>query len=114
MGKTLPQMPMPTHHEHHSHDDHSHGDESGCTTPPISVSAVATCETACCSHDVKPAPVALGKPVAFGARVQTPIRIMQMDCPTEEKLIRKHREGKSGIDALQLNLMERKLTEKTA
>lgn len=110
MGKTLPQMPMSTHHEHHSHDDHSHGDESGCTTPPISVSAVATCETACCSHDVKPAPVALGKPVAFGARVQTPIRIMQMDCPTEEALLRKKLGSMAGVSGMEFNLMQRVLT----
>jgi Cd2+/Zn2+-exporting ATPase len=109
MGKTPTPMPMSTHHEHHSHDDHSHDDESGCTTSPASISPVASCETACCSHDVKPAPVVLGKPVAIGASTQTPIRIMQMDCPTEEALLRKKLGSMAGVSGMEFNLMERVL-----
>jgi len=110
MGKTLPQMPMLTHHEHHLHDDHSHGDESGCATSPASKSPDASCETACCSHDVKPAPVVLSKPVNVGASTQTPIRIMQMDCPTEEALLRKKLGGMVGVSGMEFNLMQRVLT----
>jgi Cd2+/Zn2+-exporting ATPase len=40
----------------------------------------------------------------------TPIRILQMDCPTEETLIRKQLSGLSGVVALEFRLMQRLLT----
>ncbi|MEN3110030.1 heavy metal translocating P-type ATPase [Uliginosibacterium paludis] len=42
--------------------------------------------------------------------VRTPIRIMQMDCPTEEGLIRKKLGGMPGVSGLDFNLMQRVLT----
>lgn len=110
MGKTLIPMPMSTHHEHHSHDDHDHGDEPGCEKPQAPVRPAASCETACCGHDVKAAPAALGKSVVMGASTQTPIRIMQMDCPTEEALLRKKLGGMVGVSGMEFNLMQRVLT----
>ena len=42
--------------------------------------------------------------------MQTPIRIMQMDCPTEEALLRKKLGGMPGVAGMELNLMQRVLT----
>jgi len=64
---------------------------------------------ACCKEE-SPVPT----PTSAHSGAQLVFSISNMDCPTEEKLIRKHLEGKSGIDALQFNLMERKLTVTTA
>lgn len=64
---------------------------------------------ACCkeaSSVPTPTPAHNGERLVFS--------ISNMDCPTEEKLIRKHLEGRSDIEALQFNLMERKLTVTTA
>ncbi|MEO6958518.1 MAG: heavy metal translocating P-type ATPase, partial [Burkholderiaceae bacterium] len=41
---------------------------------------------------------------------RTTMRIMQMDCPTEEALIRKRLEGMVGVDGVEFNLMRRLLT----
>jgi Cd2+/Zn2+-exporting ATPase len=54
--------------------------------------------------------VVLGKAVALGASTQTPIRIMQMDCPTEEALLRKKLGGMLGVSGMEFNLMQRVLT----
>ena len=42
--------------------------------------------------------------------VETRVRIEQMDCPTEERLITDKLAGQPGIEALQFNLMQRVLT----
>ena len=42
--------------------------------------------------------------------VQTPIRILQMDCPTEEALLRKKLGGMNGVAGMEFNLMQRVLT----
>jgi len=42
--------------------------------------------------------------------VQTPIRIMQMDCPTEEALLRKKLGGMPEVSGMEFNLMQRVLT----
>ncbi|WP_290676631.1 heavy metal translocating P-type ATPase [Aquabacterium sp.] len=46
----------------------------------------------------------------MGASTQTPIRIMQMDCPTEEALLRKRLGGMAGVLGMEFNLMQRVLT----
>lgn len=64
-----------SHGQDHDHDhrhDHHHDHEG--------------------DHCCTPAPIAFGSlaaPVAVADSVRTAIRIMQMDCPTEEALIRK-------------------------
>lgn len=55
-------------------------------------------------------PVALGEAVRTNTGVQTPIRIMQMDCPTEEALLRKKLGGMTGVAGMEFNLMQRVLT----
>ncbi|MFJ1298634.1 heavy metal translocating P-type ATPase [Pseudomonadota bacterium AL_CKDN230030165-1A_HGKHYDSX7] len=80
-------------HDHdHSHNhaaDHGHG---ACCAP---IPAAAG-----------PAPVLQAGPGQSVARV----RIGQMDCPTEETLIRKKLGGMDGVHALDFNLMQRVLT----
>lgn len=110
MGQTVTQIPMSSHHEHHSHDDHAHGDEPCSANSQAAIPPVTLRKTACCNHDVKPVPAPLAKPVAMGASTQTPIRIMQMDCPTEEALLRKKLEGMAGVLGMEFNLMQRVLT----
>ena len=45
-----------------------------------------------------------------GSNVKTPIRILQMDCPTEEGLLRSKLGGMAGVAAIEFNLMQRVLT----
>jgi Cd2+/Zn2+-exporting ATPase len=54
--------------------------------------------------------VQLGNPKVLTAGIQTPIRIMQMDCPTEEALLRKKLGGMVGVAGMEFNLMQRVLT----
>jgi Cd2+/Zn2+-exporting ATPase len=77
------------HAEAHSHD---HGHDACCDA----AAAVL-------------APLAPAAHVADG-RVRTAIRIMQMDCPTEEALIRKKLGQMPSVHALDFNLMQRVLT----
>ncbi|KAG4080893.1 hypothetical protein HA402_010064 [Bradysia odoriphaga] len=83
-------------HGAHAHADnpphvHTHGD--GCKTPdmPTSQSRVSTL-------------------AAGPGQVLTRLRIGQMDCPTEETLIRKKLGGMAEVHALDFNLMQRILT----
>ena len=52
----------------------------------------------------------LASPLLPDGAVQTPIRILQMDCPTEEGLLRKKLGGMAGVATLDFNLMQRVLT----
>ena len=47
---------------------------------------------------------------AAGAATQTAIRILQMDCPTEEGLLRKKLGGMASVTGMEFNLMQRVLT----
>ncbi|MEC5397956.1 heavy metal translocating P-type ATPase [Uliginosibacterium sp. H1] len=97
------------------------GCASGCCDDPPAVTLYgiaepdsgAACATDCCGdHDgavaAAPAKLAPAAPVAGGIR--TPIRIMQMDCPTEEGLLRKKLGGMPQVTQLDFNLMQRVLT----
>ena len=75
-----------------SHDDHhDHADGQCCSSAPIAFGSLAAPEV-----------------VADGVR--TAIRIMQMDCPTEEALIRKKLGSMLSVKSLEFNLMQRVLT----
>lgn len=71
--------------------------------------------SACCGHDhgkahagISAAPAST---LAAGpGQVLARLRIGQMDCPTEETLIRKKLDGVDGVHALDFNLMQRVLT----
>ncbi|MBO0636433.1 heavy metal translocating P-type ATPase [Pantoea brenneri] len=63
----------------------------------------------CCA----PAPVTFGElqtQQVTADGVRTSIRIMQMDCPVEEGMIRKKLDGMSAVKELDFNLMQRVLT----
>ncbi|WP_441299848.1 heavy metal translocating P-type ATPase [Burkholderia oklahomensis] len=87
------------HGHGHDHDSHAAADH------PHAHSGAA-----CCA----PAPVAFaplpGAQKAADGRVRSAFRIMQMDCPTEETLIRKKLGGMAEVAALEFNLMQRMLT----
>lgn len=73
----------------------------------------------CCHHDHDAAPNAADAPIvlrdqaappADALGVRTAMRIMQMDCPTEEALIRKKLDGMQEVHTIQFNLVQRVLT----
>jgi Zn2+/Cd2+-exporting ATPase len=91
-------------HDHDAHDAHDHG------KPAAHSHGGADC---CGAAAVLPASMSTamrGKAVASGSDVQTPIRIMQMDCPTEEGLLRSKLGGMAGVASMEFNLMQRVLT----
>jgi Cd2+/Zn2+-exporting ATPase len=106
-----------TAHDHNDHDhDHDKMPEAAPAQPPVHAHSHAHDHgaDACCSgHSASVAmPVSLKRPkkLATGTDVQTPIRIMQMDCPTEEALLRKKLGGMAGVAGMEFNLMQRVLT----
>ncbi|KVU02425.1 hypothetical protein WK60_31920 [Burkholderia ubonensis] len=79
--------------EAHDHDhDHDHA-AGGCCAPAALTLAPLPVSQATASGDVRSA-----------------FRIMQMDCPTEETLIRKKLGAMREVSALEFNLMQRMLT----
>ena len=69
-------------------------------------------EVVCCSGNAQPqgTPTQSAPLDIPAGRVQTQWRIAQMDCPTEEALIRKKLGGMAEVTALEFNLMQRLLT----
>ncbi len=63
-----------------------------------------------CANVAMPIPPARPQKAETGTGVQTAIRIQQMDCPTEEGLLRKKLGGMAGVTGLEFNLMQRVLT----
>ncbi|CAJ0809581.1 heavy metal translocating P-type ATPase [Ralstonia flaminis] len=94
-------------HDHGHDHEHDHGHEHAGGNKDHS-----------CSHDHDhahahgPAPVAAPVDAAALARAKgrTKIRIEQMDCPTEERMIRAKLGNAAGVVALDFNLLERHLT----
>ena len=78
---------------------HDHGDAHG---------HCATGSDCCAPALVQIVDLAAPSEVAEGHR--TSIRIMQMDCPTEEALIRKKLGSMPDVSHLEFNLMQRVLT----
>jgi len=108
-----------SHHDHAGHDhcghdhpghDHSGHDHAGHDHPAHDHAAGA-----CCGHDHAAQPFTLSGGgaatlVAGPGQALARLRIGQMDCPTEETLIRKKLGGMDGVHALDFNLMQRVLT----
>ena len=76
---------------HSKHDHHAHADS-------------------CCSSGSSAIMASLDDPRQVGSTIRTPIRIMQMDCPTEETLIRKKLGAMKSVKGMEFNLMQRVLT----
>ena len=83
---------MTTYHSHQN----DHGPDACCGVAPVNVAINS--------------PVAAAKKVLVSTGVQTPIRIMQMDCPTEEALLRTKLGGMAAVTDMEFNLMQRVLT----
>ena len=100
-------MPNASHAETHRHE---HGESCAHAHPPSHDHEHEHKHGhACCAA----APVVLTRlsgPETLGANVRTSIRIMQMDCPTEEALIRKKLGRMPSVSSLDFNLMQRVLT----
>lgn len=103
---------MPAQHKHDQHDqDHSHahaGAEGSCCAAPVL--PVANCGTSCCGSVASAVPVMFSESVSTGSGTQTAIRIMQMDCPTEEAILRKKLGRMAGVTGMDFNLVQRVLT----
>jgi Zn2+/Cd2+-exporting ATPase len=96
--------------ESHAHADATTDVHPAETTPSGGCCAAPTATAAACCT---PAPVQLRPSAqtasaAPGQRV-TEIRILQMDCPTEEALIRKKLDGMPGVSGLAFNLIQRSM-----
>ncbi|WP_454871320.1 heavy metal translocating P-type ATPase [Paraburkholderia xenovorans] len=95
---------------------HAHSQaEAACCAPPA-VDAASCCtppatDAACCTAAAAaPAPGQLPQSETVGSDMRTAIRIMQMDCPTEEALIRKKFSRMPHVRSMDFNLMQRILT----
>src|SRR4051812_14794354 len=104
-------MATPTSHDSHDHDhEHAHAHEAhGASDACCATPAGASAGVDCCAGAMTSL-LQLDEPVASAEGTQTPIRIMQMDCPTEEGLIRKKLGGMPGVAGMDFNLMQRVLT----
>ncbi|AOI56214.1 hypothetical protein WI26_00630 [Burkholderia diffusa] len=82
-------------HDHAGHDhDHDHDHAAGACCAPAALTL---------------APLPVSRATASG-HVRSAFRIMQMDCPTEETLIRKKLGAMQQVSALEFNLMQRMLS----
>lgn len=72
-------------------------------------SSATACAGNCCAQ-AAPVLAALAGSQAVAGGMQTAIRIMQMDCPVEETLIRKRLGSMPAVKQLEFNLMQRVLT----
>ncbi|QHE92424.1 heavy metal translocating P-type ATPase [Pandoraea fibrosis] len=100
-------------HQHdHSHDhrhgrDHEHGHSHDHAASRASGAVHRHEGSSCCAGDTILTPAA---PIPSTGAPQARFRIDQMDCPTEERLIRDQLERRPGVDALYFNLLKRELT----
>ena len=91
------------------HDEQGHDHDHALPEPPAQGHAGDVCCGFTANVAAQPT-VRTITPVGAAGSVQTPIRILQMDCPTEEGLLRKKLGGMAGVTALEFNLMQRVLT----
>lgn len=95
-------------HEHARGCDHDHGHRHDSHAHAASPGPGHTAHDGCCAHDAAvlvPLPAAAKR----GDGIETTIRIMQMDCPTEEALIRGKLDDMTEVTGLDFNLMQRTL-----
>ena len=79
--------------------EHAHGTAHGHCTEGADCCAPALVQLS-----------ALAAPASTAEGIRTSIRIMQMDCPTEEALIRKKLGAMTSVSDMEFNLMQRVLT----
>ncbi|WP_233799574.1 heavy metal translocating P-type ATPase [Paraburkholderia sp. HP33-1] len=91
------------HEGHDHHGGHEHDHDRG--------HARDHADGACCAPAAfAPPPLRLPASEAVGDDLRTAIRILQMDCPTEEALIRKKLGHIPAVRSMDFNLMQRVLT----
>ncbi|MEM5458534.1 heavy metal translocating P-type ATPase [Paraburkholderia phytofirmans] len=96
-------------HSHDAHDhDHAHDGHGHSHAHAHGDAGSACCGTGTAAAVAASIPLAPSE--AIGSNVRTPIRIMQMDCPTEEALIRKKFSRMPHVRSMDFNLMQRVLT----
>ena len=100
-----PHDPHDGHDPHDRHDGHDHEDHHGHSHAHSDAAQHGA--GACCAGQ---AAVPLDSPLPLGDGTRTAIRILQMDCPTEEALLRKKLGGMDGVSGMEFNLMQRVLT----
>ncbi|MGY6269784.1 heavy metal translocating P-type ATPase [Achromobacter denitrificans] len=101
--------------EHAGYADHGHAGHRHAPHPPHGQPAGGSGEDGCCGHGhaAQPFTVSDAGAAALSAgpgQSLARLRIGQMDCPTEETLIRKKLDNLDGVHALDFNLMQRVLT----
>lgn len=96
-----PHHAHPHGHEHEHEHDHAHAHASPAPA------GHSHADGACCAGVAR---VAATAPIPDTGAPQARFRIDQMDCPTEERLIRDQLERQPGVDALYFNLLKRELT----
>jgi Cd2+/Zn2+-exporting ATPase len=104
-------------HDHHAHEHNAHDDHHGHDHAHGAAAHAHSHHPGdgCCTNATEtlvplPMPRSTRKSSAIAGDAVTPIRIMQMDCPTEEALIRKKLGGMAGVNGMEFNLMQRVLT----
>jgi Zn2+/Cd2+-exporting ATPase len=103
-------------HKHVENDADDHGTSGSCGHGHAAHAhdhdhAHSHAEASCCgTAHAAAAPVKLPQSVAVGRDLRTAIRILQMDCPTEEALIRKKFSRMPSVRSVDFNLMQRVLT----
>lgn len=100
-------------HDHGSHDSATQANTTRHLPPlPMSGPGPASCcgGNTCCGPAEPPTPARQAAVPPASGEVQSHIRILQMDCPTEENLLRSRLTGMDGVGHLEFNLMQRILT----
>ncbi|MGF6769603.1 Cd2+/Zn2+-exporting ATPase [Paraburkholderia sp. GAS199] len=105
----------PAQNEGHSpaHEGHEHGESCGhdhAKAAHVHRHDHDHTGGACCASPVASTPVPLPRPESVGDDVRAAIRILQMDCPTEEALIRKKFSRMPDVRSMDFNLIQRVLT----
>ncbi|MFM0626147.1 heavy metal translocating P-type ATPase [Paraburkholderia xenovorans] len=96
-------------HRHDAHDhDHAHDGQGHSHAHAHGDAGSACCGTGTAAAVAASIPLAPSE--AIGSNVRSAIRIMQMDCPTEEALIRKKLSRMPHVRSMDFNLMQRVLT----
>ncbi len=99
-------MPHDSHNHAHDHE-HQHGHGAQPATAPETAGCCSS-QHACSSTPAAQAAPALPSAAIAGART-VQYRIVNMDCPTEERLIRNKLANMTGVVGLDFNLMNRVL-----
>ena len=106
MTAFAPKKPLMSAHTTHPPHDHAHHHDHDHDHDHDHPHAAAHGAGSCCSTKT----AVIAKPLPLGDGTHTPIRILQMDCPTEEALLRKKLGGMAGVTGMEFNLMQRVLT----